>query len=137
MEDRLSLFIVHLVSRNDKRGLSHNDGNVLTEANALGNAHRYYDYVVGYLQMQCKDELRNSNELVNANLGRGDRKKTTKLYQAGRNFLFESNGNCEFPLRVDLCDQLCISDSWHIIVTSLFHMLRVIEPFKANFYYLF
>lgn len=37
VETRLSLFIVHLVSRNDKHGLNHNDANVLTEANALAS----------------------------------------------------------------------------------------------------
>lgn len=65
MEVRLSLFIVHLVSRNDKRRLSHNDGNVLAEANALDS---YCDHVVAYLQLRRKYELQNFS-IATANLG--------------------------------------------------------------------
>lgn len=103
MEARLSLFIVHLVSRNDKRGLNRNDGNVLTEANALGSRMPRPCRSI-FAIATSKDELRNSVATANLEGGRGrgggrrHRKKTTKLYQAGRNFLFESNGNYEFPL---------------------------------------
>lgn len=68
--------------------------------------------------------------------GKDGREKTTKLYQAGRNFLFEPNGNCEFPLATSRWPlrsiMYLIAESQHVIVTRLFHTSRITEPFKLN-----
>lgn len=64
----------------------------------MHSACEYRDHVVVYLQSRRARTSAFETLVSRLQILGRDRKKTTKLYQAGRNFLFESNGNCEFPL---------------------------------------